>query len=230
MEIAGGSIKIAPSLLCMDFLHVETQIRILNNRADLYHFDVIDNHFAPTFGLPIEFLTSIQKITTRPIDVHLIVDNVERAVERFVNLGVQAITVHIEGISSCAFRIVKTVKDAGLEIGIAINPVTPLENLFHLLSGIDKVTIMTFDPGMAGQQFVDITLGKIDRLRSVKQKYSYGFDIEVDGSCNEKNFGKVRTAGANQFVVGTSGLFSLDDDLESSWDKMASYMSGPLTQ
>jgi D-allulose-6-phosphate 3-epimerase len=224
MEIA-RQIKIAPSLLCMDFLEVGKQIRALNKLADLYHLDIIDNHFAPAFGLPFEFLVSVKEIATLPIDVHLMAESVEKIVERLIQLRVDMITIHIESVASNAFRVIGKIKEAGIKVGIAINPISPLEHLDYILAIADKITVMTFDPGIAGQDLVDVTLEKVAKLATIKNMKPYSFDIEVDGSCNERNFPRMKAAGANQFVVGTSGLFSLSEDIEIAWEKMKMFIN-----
>lgn len=208
----------------MDFFDLKNQITTLNNLADLYHFDIIDNHFAPWFGLPIELLISLKKIATLPIDVHLMVDSVEPTIEKLIQYKPEMITIHIEGITSNAFRVIQKIQDAKIKVGIAVNPITPIENLNYILPVIDKVTIMTFDPGMAGQRLVDITLKKVSELTTIKVTNKFSFDIEVDGSCNEQNFQNMFNAGANQFVIGTSGLFSLDKNIEVAWNKMKKYL------
>jgi D-allulose-6-phosphate 3-epimerase len=142
MEIA-RPIKIAPSLICLDFLEVGKQIRTLNKLADLYHFDIIDNHFAPAFGLPIELLISLKEIETLPIDVHLMAENVEKIVERLIQLEVDTITIHIESVASNAFRVIGKIKKAGIKVGIAINPISALEHLNYILAIADKITVMT---------------------------------------------------------------------------------------
>jgi D-allulose-6-phosphate 3-epimerase len=220
-----GHIKIAPSLICMDFLQIGKHIGELNKLADLYHCDIIDDHFAPAFGLPLEYLISLKKAATLPIDAHLMVENVERVSDQLMGVGVDMITLQIEGVISNVFRIIGKIKDAGIKVGIAINPITPLENLNYILSTVDKITILTFDPGIAGQKLVSVTLNKVSQLAEIKRDNAYSFDIEVDGSCNEKNYWEMRSAGANQFVVGTSGLFCLDDDIKIAWEKMKRYMN-----
>lgn len=224
MEVNERNIKISSSVICMDFFDLKHQITSLNNLADLYHFDIIDNHFAPWFGLPFELLISLKKVATLPIDVHLIVDSVEQSVEKLIQNKPEMITIHIESITSNAFRIIHRIQDAKIKVGVAINPITPIENLNYVLPFLDKVTIMTFDPGMAGQKFVDITLNKISELSTIKATNKFSFDIEVDGSCNKQNFQNMFNAGANQFVLGTSGLFSLDNNIEVAWNKMLKYM------
>ncbi len=209
----------------MDFLEVGKQIAALNKLADLYHFDIIDNHFAPAFGLPFEFLVTVKEIATLPIDVHLMSENVEELVERLIQLHVDVITIHIESVASNAFRVIGKIKEAGIRVGIAINPISPLENLNYILAIADKITVMTFDPGIAGQELVEVTLEKVAQVATIKKAQPYFFDIEVDGSCNARNFSRMKAAGANQFVIGTSGLFSLDKDIEIAWEKMRMFIS-----
>jgi D-allulose-6-phosphate 3-epimerase len=225
MEVKKRNIKIAPSLICMDFLEIGKQISVLNELADSYHCDISDNHFAPTFGLPLEYLVSLKKISTLPIEVHLVVDNLEKTIEQLLQIEINTISIHIESIAFNAFRLVRKIKDAGIKFGIVVNPITPLESLNYVLSITDKVTVMTFDPGPAGQKLVEFTLEKVSKLSEIKKAYGYAFDLEVDGSCNEENFYKMFDAGANQFVVGTSGLFSLDNNIEIAWSKMKKYMN-----
>lgn len=208
----------------MDFLEVGKQISALNYLADVYHFDIIDNYFAPSFGLPYEFLLSIKEVVTLPIDVHLMVNNVENISEQLIQIKVDMITLHIESIVSNAFRVIEKIKEAGINVGIAINPITPLENLNYILPIVNKISVLTFDPGFAGQKLVEITLDKVSKLSKIKNDKNYTFNIEVDGSCNERNFSRMRQAGANQFVVGTSGLFSLDRNIEIAWRNMKKYM------
>lgn len=216
--------KIAPSLVCMDLLDVKKQICELNLLADLYHCDIIDGRFAPTFGLPFEFLISLKEIAALPIDVHLMVENVEKTAEQLIGLNVDMITLPIEGIVSNAFRVIDKIKDANIKVGVAINPITPIQNLQYILPVIDKVTVLTFDPGIAGQKMVPVTLDKVMKLSQYKKENQNSFDIEVDGSCNKKNYSKMKEVGANQFVVGTSGLFSLDKNITVAWEKMKDYM------
>ena len=220
-----NDIKIAPSLICMDFLNVEKQIIALNKLAAAYHFDIIDNHFTKTFGLPLEFLISIKKVAIVPIDVHLMVEDVEQVVEKLISVKVDMITLPIENIVSNAFRLIRKIKEANIKVGFAINPITPIENLNYVLDVADKISVLTFDPGVAGQKLVEITLGKISKLAEQKKNNNFLFEIEADGSCNDVNFAKMVSAGITQCVVGTSGLFSLDNDIEIAWGKMKNYMN-----
>jgi D-allulose-6-phosphate 3-epimerase len=209
----------------MNFLEVGRQIAALNRLADSYHFDIMDCHFANSFGLPLEFLRQIKSVSSLPIDVHLMVEDVERTVQELLNIGVGTITFPIETVSSNAFSLISRVKSAATNVGIAVNPVTPIEHLKYVLPLIDKVTVMTFDPGVSGQKLVEITLTKVTSLVELRKINDYKYDIEVDGSCNKANFKNMFAAGANQFVVGSSGLFRLHNDIEMAWRKMKEYMN-----
>lgn len=222
-----GGMRISPSLICMSFLAVRDQILKLNSLADSYHVDISDGHFVPAFGLPLEYLHSIREVATLPIDVHLMIDSahVERVVTQLSSIRPHIVTMHVEAITCTAFRVIETVRNAGIRVGIAINPVTPIDSLRYLIPIANKITVLTFDPGIAGQRFVPGTLSKITELAATRAVNGYSFDIEVDGSCNAGTFAQIRDAGATQCVVGTSGLFSLDNDIESAWIKMEAYMS-----
>jgi D-allulose-6-phosphate 3-epimerase len=222
-----GGMRISPSLICMSFLAVRDQILKLNSLADSYHVDVSDGHFVPAFGLPLEYLRSIREVATLPIDVHLMIDatHVEHVVAQLIDMRPHTVTMHVEVITCTAFRLIEALKNAGIRVGIAINPVTPIDSLRYLLPIANKITVLTFDPGFAGQRFVPVTLSKIAELAAMRAANGHSFEIEVDGSCNASTFAQIRDAGATQCVVGTSGLFSLDNDIARAWIKMGAYMS-----
>jgi D-allulose-6-phosphate 3-epimerase len=221
-----GALKISPSLICMNLLQVERQIMTMNKLANCYHFDLIDNHFAPSFGLPIDFLLQIKGISSIPIDVHLMVEDVETTTETVLRAGADVVTLPIEGIVNNAFRVISRVKQAGVRVGIALNPITPVESLKYVLPLADKITVLMFDPGFAGQKLVNITLDKVSAFAKEREVNGHRYDIEVDGSCNKENYKDMLSAGANQFVVGRSGLFQLDENIETAWQKMKEYMNG----
>ena len=173
----------------------------------------------------MEFLIDIKKISTLPIDIHLMVENVEAVVDKLLVINVDTITIPIECIVSNAFRIVRKIKNANIKVGVAINPITPIHNLDYILEEADKISVLTFDPGIAGQLLVDSTIKKISKLAEIRYKNGYLFDLEADGSCNEKNFHKMIDAGISQCVVGSSGLFNLDNNINYAWKKMKGYMN-----
>lgn len=210
----------SPSLMCMDFLDIKNQIEILNTRCDFYHVDIMDGHYVPNLTLSPDFVSAVSKVATKPLDCHLMVTNPADYIELLAQAGAEFICPQAETITADAFRTLGKIKQNGCRAGIVLNPATPLSAIQYYLDLLDKITIMTVDPGFAGQSFIRQMLCKIEQARTLKEKNGYGYIIEVDGSCNEKTFAELHKAGAECFVVGTSGLFSLDNNLETAWDKM----------
>lgn len=210
----------SPSLMCMDFSDIKAQTQILNSRCDFYHIDIMDGHFVPNLALSPDFTASFKRIASKPLDCHLMVTNPQDYVAPLTAAGADIICFQVETVTNQAFRIIQMIKAAGCKAGAVFSPSTPLscaQYYFHLL---DKITIMTVDPGFAGQPFIGEMLRKIEQAKLLREQNGYRYIIEVDGSCNEKTFGRLAKAGADCFVVGTSGLFSLDASLEKAWDKM----------
>lgn len=204
----------------MDFLNIGEQINILNSRCDFYHIDIMDGHYVPNLTLSPDFVRAVSSVAKRPLDCHLMVTNPSDYIAPLKAAGASYICLQTETISANAFRLINTIKSCGCKVGAVFNPATPLSAAQYYLHLLDKITIMTVDPGFAGQAFIREMITKIEQARSLKEKNGYGYIIEIDGSCNEKTFGELYRAGAECFVVGSSGLFSLDSDLEKAWDKM----------
>lgn len=214
-------VKIAPSMMCADLSQLGTQLQILDEEGvDLFHFDIMDGHFVPNLALSPLILHSLRPLSRTPFDAHLMVDNPTLYLRELYRIGVDIITVHIETIGSSAFRILTDIKNQGLRVGIAVNPATSLSALEYVLEQVDKVTIMTVDPGFAGQAFIAPMVDKIRTLDALRKQRGYAFEIEVDGSINAQTFRQVISAGADILVVGTSGLFALDKDLRAAVRKL----------
>ncbi len=204
-------IKIAPSIMCADFCNLGKQIRALERSdADYFHFDVMDGNFVPNFSMGPDILRSIKKITKVPIDVHLMVQEPIRYINEFVQSGADILTVHFES-SNQIYRTVSTIKQLNVKASIALNPASPLCLIEQILPELDMVLIMTVEPGFAGQELVPFSQDKVRRLRRMKENKGLKFDIEVDGSINEKTIKDFAKAGADIFVVGTSGIFFKPD-------------------
>ncbi len=210
----------SPSLMCMDFLDIKNQVQILNPRCDSFHIDIMDGHFVKNITLSPCFVEAFSAVAEKPLDCHLMVTNPEDYVAPLKAAGADTICFHVETVSAQAFRIINSIKTAGCKVGAVFNPSTPVSAAQYYLHLLDKITIMTVDPGYAGQPFIEEMLQKIEQAKSLKEKHGYNYIIEVDGSCNERTFARLAAAGAECFVVGTSGLFSLDNDLEKAWDNM----------
>lgn len=211
----------SPSLMCMDFLNIPYQIGVLNEKADFLHVDVMDGHYVKNLALSPDLISAIGKVAKIPMDCHLMVTDPADYVDVLAKAGAKWITVHAESINSQAFRIIKAIQDAGCKVGIVLNPATPLSIMDYYLHLVDKITIMSVDPGFAGQPFVSEMLEKIAQAKKLREEKGYHYIIETDGSCNERTFKALREAGTECFILGTSGLFNLDEDVAVAWDKMS---------
>ena len=210
----------SPSLMCMDLLYLKEQVEILNERADFYHVDIMDGHFVKNITLSPFFVSTLKRISKLPIDVHLMTEYPDDYIEELAKSGADYICPHAETINKDAFRIINKIKSFGCKAGIVLNPATPIEWIKYYIHLLDKITVMTVDPGFAGQPFIPEMLDKIKELKELKEKNGYEYLIEVDGSCNERTFDILTEAGAEVLIVGSSGLFNLDSDLPKAWDKM----------
>ena len=210
----------SPSLMCMDLLSMKEQVEILNGRADFYHVDIMDGHFVKNITLSPFFVSNLKRISKLPIDVHLMTEYPDDYIEELAKSGADYICPHAETINKDAFRIINKIKGFGCKAGIVLNPATPIEWIKYYIHLLDKITVMTVDPGFAGQPFIPEMLDKIKELKELKEKNGYSYLIEVDGSCNERTFDILTEAGAEVLIVGSSGLFNLDSDLPKAWDKM----------
>lgn len=213
----------SPSLMCMNLLELKQQVEILNERADFYHVDIMDGHYVKNITLSPMFVEAIKKITDVPIDCHLMTTNPDDFIEPLAAAGADYICPHAETINAEAFRIINKIKALGCKFGIVLNPATPMSYIQHYIHHVDKLTIMSVDPGFAGQPFVREMLDKAREAARLKEEHGYHYIIEIDGSCNERTYKEINDAGIECFIVGSSGLFNLDEDLVKAWDKMAAH-------
>ena len=212
--------KFSVSLMCMDLLNIKEQLKILNKKADLYHVDIMDGHYVKNITLSPSFIKAIKPAVKLPIDVHLMTEFPEDYIDEVARAGATYICPHAETINRDAFRIINHIKKTGCKVGIVLNPATPFAYIEHYVHLIDKLTIMTVDPGFAGQPFIEEMLDKITIATQYKRNNNLEYLIEIDGSCNKRTFNRLYKAGAEVFIVGSSGLFSLDKDLTKAYDKM----------
>lgn len=212
--------QFAPSLMCMNLMELKEQIAVLNELADIYHIDIMDGHYVKNITLSPYFMDQIKNHVSIPMDAHLMTEYPNDFIDACIDAGASYITLHAETINRDAFRTINHIKDRNCKVGIILNPATSLESIKSYIHMIDKITIMTVDPGFAGQKFIVEMLDKIREAKAWKEKYGYHYIIEVDGSCNKKTFRELAEAGTEVFIVGSSGLFSLDADLKTAWGKM----------
>ncbi len=204
----------------MNLAKFPEQIRFFNGRADCLHVDIMDGHYVPALALSPDFIAQVARLASVPIDAHLMMEEPARFIDQMMSAGATTIVCHPETIMTEAFRLLQRMEEKGVRLGVAVNPETNIDTARYYLESAAKVTVMTVDPGFAGQKFIPSMLGKIELLRSLKEKQEYSFQIEVDGSCNARTFRDLAHAGAEVFVVGNSGLFSLDPDVSKAWEKM----------
>lgn len=212
--------RIAPSLMCMDLLKVPEQLAFFEKRIHFYHVDIMDGHFVPNLTLSPSFIAQIRPHTKVAIDAHLMVTTPGNFIESCAKAGADYITMHAETLSAVGFRNIKMIRDLGKKPALAINPETTLESTRHYLNLVDKVTIMTVDPGFAAQPFVPEMLEKIEELVAIRKKRGLNLLIEIDGSCNKNTYERMIKAGAEVLVMGSTGLFGIEKTLELSWERM----------
>ncbi|MBP2167195.1 D-allulose-6-phosphate 3-epimerase [Erwinia toletana] len=210
-----------PSLMCMDLTKFSEQITALNSRASFYHVDIMDGHYVKNITLSPFFIEQLKKVSTIPIDVHLMVENPEEIIPMCLEAGADYISFHPETANNKIFRLINEIHDAGKKAGVVLNPATSVASIKEYIHLLDKITIMSVDPGFAGQRFIPETLNKIAELVRYRDEHGLHYLTEIDGSCNEKTFNQVADSGVDVFIVGTSGLFNLDEDITLAWDKMA---------
>jgi ribulose-phosphate 3-epimerase len=194
--------KIAPSILSADFSRLGEEIKKLQKYADLLHVDVMDGHFVPniTFGPPV--VASIRKVTSLPLDVHLMIENPQKYVEAFAAAGADIMTVHVETVTDL-HKTINKIKKNNVKAGVVLNPATRLSKVTHILDHVDMVLLMTVNPGFGGQKFIESVLPKIRNLRKLIDNNKLKIKIEVDGGINADTAKKALKAGADILVAGS---------------------------
>jgi ribulose-phosphate 3-epimerase len=213
--------KLAPSILSADFSRLGDDIMEAENAgADIIHVDVMDGHFVPNITIGPLVVEAVSKITSLPIDVHLMIENPSDYVELFSkaldkenrDISLDYVSFHIEA-SYHPHRLLNRIKELNVKSGIALNPSTPVNTINHLLDSMDLLILMTVNPGFGGQSFIESMLPKIKEAKKLVK----GYDIEilVDGGVTEKNIKKIRDAGADILVAG-SAVFNKKDSIKNN--------------
>lgn len=201
---------VAPSLLAANFGNLDSDVMMINSsNADWLHLDIMDGVFVPniSFGFPV--LSAVRKIAAKPLDVHLMIVDPDRYLERFGEAGAHNLTVQYEACTHL-HRTVSEIRNLGMKAGVAINPHTPVVLLKNILPYIDMVLIMTVNPGFGGQIFIKESYNKIAELRKMIDAGHYEVLIEVDGGIDTSNAIKLVETGANVLVAGNSIFGSKD--------------------
>jgi ribulose-phosphate 3-epimerase len=202
------AVRINPSILTADFANLEAElVRIAN--ADLIHVDVMDNHFVPNLTFGPRMVESLQAVTPRPLDVHLMIDDADRWAPGYAELGAYSVTFHAEATTD-AVALARRIREIGARAGIALKPSTPAEPYLELLEEFDQVLVMTVEPGFGWQSFMEETMPKLTQLRAATQRSGLDVWLQVDGGVNETTIGIAAEAGADTFVAGSS-VFNAHD-------------------
>jgi ribulose-phosphate 3-epimerase len=202
---------IAPSILSADFARLGDDVNaVLEAGADVVHFDVMDNHFVPNLTIgPLICEALRDHGITAPIDVHLMVDPVDRIIPDFANAGASYITFHPEA-SRHVHRTIGLIREHGCKAGLVFNPATPLTWLEHIILELDMVLIMSVNPGFGGQEFIESSLEKLRQAREMIDDSGLEIRLEIDGGVKTSNIGEIAAAGADTFVAG-SAIFGSDN-------------------
>ena len=202
---------IAPSILSADFARLGEDVKaVLDAGADIVHFDVMDNHFVPNLTIGPMICEALRNFGIEaPIDVHLMVEPVDRIIPDFAKAGADYITFHPEA-SKHPDRSLGLIRDEGCKAGLVFNPATPLDWLEYVIDKVDMVLLMSVNPGFGGQKFIPSALDKLRQARQIIDESGREIRLEIDGGVKVDNIGEIAAAGADTFVAG-SAIFGSDD-------------------
>ncbi|MBQ8356748.1 MAG: ribulose-phosphate 3-epimerase [Clostridia bacterium] len=212
---------ISPSLMCADFLKLGEELKKLEDAGIEYlHMDIMDGEFVPNYTLGVDFIKKVKAATTIPMDIHMMVNHPEGKLDWIPFGEGDYVAVHYEACTHLQ-RALSMIRARGGKPMLALNPATPLSVIEEVLPDIDAVLVMTVNPGFAGQKLIPATLHKIERLRKYLDENGYGHvEIECDGNVSFENAKKMREAGANIFVAGTSSIYAKTGSFEENIAKL----------
>jgi ribulose-phosphate 3-epimerase len=204
--------RIAASILSADFANLERDLESITS-SDLIHVDVMDGHFVPnlTIGLPV--VTRLQQVSKVPLDVHLMIDNPDRWAPMYADTGAFSVTFHFEACSKVA-ETIKSVRNSGSKVGLALKPGTELKEVESFLADIDMLLIMMVEPGFGGQSLMESVIPKISEAKTLARDTLPNISIQVDGGIKSSNIEKLAEAGADTFVAGQSIMSAPDRNAE----------------
>jgi ribulose-phosphate 3-epimerase len=207
--------KVAASILAADFARLGEQVKAVEPWIDMIHVDMMDAHFVPPLSIGPVVMESLRPVTELPLHAHLMVERPQDLLEPLVEAGTNQITFHAES-SVDSPKLLSRIREHGLRSGMAVNPLTPVEELFPHLDGLDNVIVMTLrETGWAGQPFQESSLAKVESVRSEIDRRGLSVDVEVDGGINEESGRRCVTAGAT-VLAAASSVFRAGDPGEAA--------------
>ena len=211
--------KVAASVLSADFAYLADQVKLVEDYADLIHIDAMDAHFVPPLSVGPVVVESLRRVTTLPIHCHLMVDRPHELLDDFAGAGADIVTCHVEAVDD-ASAIIKQAAELGMKAGLAVNPQTPVSQTFAHLDKLDRVLVMSVNPGWAGQRFLDEALPKIEQARNEIDRRGLKVEIEVDGGIDDMTGARCLSAGAT-VLAAASSIFK-DPDPTAATRRLAS--------
>ena len=202
-------LQIAPSMLAADFLHLEKDVEMVNENADLFHLDIMDGVFVPNISYGFPIVEAIAKIARKPLDTHLMIVEPEKYVERFAKAGSSMISFHLNATKDPDAVLAK-IREYGAKAGLVINPDLPVESLFPNLKNCDFVMLMSVFAGFGGQKFIEETYSRVRTLKAEIERQGLDIPIEVDGGVSASNSAALIQAGAEILVAG-SAVFKAEE-------------------
>lgn len=199
---------IHPSILSADFVNLEQELSSISE-ADAIHVDVMDNHFVPNLTFGPQMVQRLQQVSSRDLDVHLMISNVDRWGPGYAELGVASVTFHIEAAQD-PLELTRQIRNRGAKVAIAIKPNTPVSAIEQLLTEVDMVLVMTVEPGFGGQLLIPSTVSKVSQVRDELRARSLEIAVQVDGGVTDENIASLAKAGATTFVAGSAVFKALD--------------------
>jgi ribulose-phosphate 3-epimerase len=207
-------ILMAPSILSADFTHLADAVALVEAAgADVVHVDVMDGHFVPNLTIGPPVIGALKRVTSLPLDVHLMIDDADRTIDWYLDAGADMVTVHVEACYHL-HRVLQQIKDSGAKAGVAINPGTPASSIEEVMRYLDYVLVMSVNPGFGGQAFIPSAVDKVAEIALMREEYDVDVTIEVDGGIDIHTAPLVVQAGARMLVAGNA-IFGANDPAEA---------------
>lgn len=196
-------VQIAPSMLSADFLHLQKDVEMVNEYADLFHLDIMDGVFVPNLSYGFPIVEAIAKSARKPLDVHLMIVSPEKYIERFAKAGADMISFHLNATENPSM-VLSQIRSLGLKAGLAINPDIEVESLFPYLEQVDYILLMSVFAGFGGQKFIETTYERVRILKNELDSRGINIPIEVDGGVSPTNASALRQSGVEILVAGSA--------------------------